>query len=160
MAKQTYHKSQIATAQLRTAVALFLGGGYLCSAITLAGAASVILEMLVRNSGKTAFIDYACRIAGSVAGTTPPRSQYRRRMNDLLGINQLKHMTDDCDPTLDIDLEKSAEHAIGKAVADYVILYGQEHDFVKAYLQWAWINRDGPAIMKDYQKLPTSLKRK
>jgi hypothetical protein len=41
-----------------------------------------------------------------------------------------------------------------------VPLFGQEHDFIKAYLQWAWLNRNGPQIMKDYEKIPAKLKRK
>ena len=69
-------------------------------------------------------------------------------------------MSSACPDTLEIDLEKNAEDAITKAIADYVPLFGQEHDFIKAYPQWAWVNRNGPQIMKDYEKIPAKLKRK
>lgn len=160
MSEQKYHKSQIATEQLKTAVMLFLSNRDPASVITLAGAASAIFDQLVKNEGKTSFVDFARKIPTAFGGSEQPRSQYNRHINDTLGINYLKHMSPDCPDTLDIDLEKCAEDAITKAIGDYVPLFGQEQDFVKAYLQWAWLNRNGPQVMKDYEKFPAKLKRK
>lgn len=53
------HKSDIAKSQLETAVWLLLDGRDRSSVITLAGAASGILDRLVRNAGKEPFVDYA-----------------------------------------------------------------------------------------------------
>jgi len=156
MTAQKYHKSDIATAQLQTAIVLFLGGRDRSSVITLAGAASGILEQLVRNEGKIPFVDYARSLA---PGPTPPRGTANRVINDVLGINPHKHMKADCADALEIDLEKCAEDAITKAVGDHVTLHGREHDFIKAFLQWAWINRNGPQVMEEYNKSPEKIKR-
>ena len=67
-------------------------------------------------------------------------------------------MSPGCPEILEIDLQTSAEHAITKAIADYITLYGQEHDFIKAYLGWAWVNRKGPQVMKDHENLPARIK--
>jgi hypothetical protein len=159
MSEQKYHKRQVASEQLETAILLFLNGRDLSSVITLAGAAGAILERLVRNEGKRPFIDFACDVANVFSGATPPRVKYNRYINNRLGINHHKHMSPDCPETIEIDLQESAENAITKAVADYVTLCGQEDDFIKAYLSWAWVYRDGPKIMQDYRSLPAKLKR-
>jgi hypothetical protein len=160
MAEQKYHKSDIATAQLKTAIWLFINGRDPSSVITLAGAASAILGQLVRIEGKIPFIDFARNIRTIHGAPIPPRAKYARYVNDRLGINDHKHMSPDCPDTLDIDLQESAEDAITKAIADYAPLYGQEHDFIKAYLHWAWVNRNGPQVMKEYEKMPVKLRRK
>jgi hypothetical protein len=157
---ERYRKSEIAIEQLKTAIFLLIHELDLSSAITLAGAASGILEQLVRNAGKVPFVDYAREIANHYQGATPPRSSYSRHINDWLGINDHKHMSADTPETLEIDLQKSAEDAIAKAVADFVTLYGQDHDFIQAYLRWMWINRNGPELMENYKQFPERLKRK
>jgi hypothetical protein len=158
MAEQKYHKSEIATEQLQTAIFLFLNGYDLSSVITLAGAAGAILERLVRNEGKTPFIDYACNVYNVRVGSMPPRTKYNHQIKETLGINPHKHMSPDCPDTLEIDLKKSAVGAIVMAVRDYTTLYGQDHDFIKGYLRWGWANLDGPQMMKDYEDLPAKVK--
>jgi hypothetical protein len=59
----TFHKSDIARTQLETAVDIFLRGLSHHSVITLAGAASGILDGLLLAAGKESFIDYARRYA-------------------------------------------------------------------------------------------------
>jgi hypothetical protein len=88
-----------------------------------------------------------------------PRGTSKRVINELLGINPHKHMNPESPNTLEIDLEKCAENAITKAVGDHVTLHGREHDFIKPFLHWAWINRNGPQIMEEYNKLPEKMKR-
>jgi hypothetical protein len=76
MTERKYHKSEIATEQLKTAIFLFLTCRDSSSVITLAGAASNILERLVRNEGKTPFIDYARNIPNVLGGFSRlPREQ-------------------------------------------------------------------------------------
>jgi hypothetical protein len=161
MAEHKYQKSQIATEQLKTAIFLFLNGGDPSSVITLAGAASVILERLLRNKGTTTpFIDFARNFPNVITGyPTPARSKYTRYINDRLGINDHKHMSSESPDILELDLSQSAEDAIIKAIADFVPLYGRDHDFIKAFLQWAWVNRNGPQVMEDYRKLDAKVKR-
>jgi hypothetical protein len=159
MTEQTYHKSQIATEQLKTAILLFLNDGDPSSVITLAGASSVILERLLRNTGAMApFIDFARNLSSGLP--TPPRSKFTHHVSDKLGINDHKHMSTDSADIIELDLGKSAEDAIIKAIADYVPLFGQDHDFIKAFLQWAWVNRNGPQVMEEYEKLNPKAKRK
>jgi fibrillarin-like rRNA methylase len=68
-----YHRKEIATQQLETAIWLFLNNKDLSSVITLAGAAGTILSQLVKNAGHEPFVDYACKIYNKVMKTTPPR---------------------------------------------------------------------------------------
>jgi hypothetical protein len=161
MTEHKYQKSQIATEQLKTAIFLFLNDGDQSSVITLAGAASVILERLLRNKGTTTpFIDFARNLPTFSGFPAPARSKFTRYINDKLGINDHKHMSSDSLDILELDLAKSAEDAIVKAIADYVPLFGQDHDFIKAFLQWAWVNRNGPQVMEEYEKLNPKAKRK
>jgi hypothetical protein len=159
MPDKKYHKSDIAKEQLKTAILLFLNGRDRASAITLAGAAGAILERLVRNSGGVPFVDYACNVHNHLQGTTPARQKYNRHINDKFGINDLKHMRPDSPETLEIDLDKCAADAILKAVADYKTLYGAEEDFIKGFFTWAWMNLDGPQIMKDYADFTKKMKK-
>ena len=52
MTTRTYNRLELAENQLETAIGLFVSGGNKFSAITLAGAADVILCRLVLNSGQ------------------------------------------------------------------------------------------------------------
>ena len=84
MTETRYHKRDIAKCQLETAVRLFLNGRDRSSVITLAGAAGTILDRLVRNEGKEAFVDYARRIYRERAGYTPKRRSYSHHINKKL----------------------------------------------------------------------------
>ncbi len=68
-------------------------------------------------------------------------------------------MSPDSPDTVELDLAQSAEDAITKAIADYAPLYGQDHDCIKAFLQWAWVNRNGPQVMEEYKKRPANMRR-
>jgi hypothetical protein len=52
----------------------------------------------------------------------------------MLGVNVHKHMSPSCHKTCTLDLYKCAVNSITMAIGDYVSLYGQEEDFVRAYL--------------------------
>jgi hypothetical protein len=157
--KSAYYKGDIARSQLETAVKIFLNGRDRFSVITLAGAASNILSQLVTNDGGEPFLDYARLIYKDYSGITPPREKYNKHLNQTIGINQLKHHSIGDPEHIELDEEKGAEQAITKAVADYISLYGQDELFVKAFLKWAWVNNDGEAIMENYKKIPSKLKR-
>jgi hypothetical protein len=62
-----------------------------------------------------------------------PEARASAFINDILGINPHKHMNAYCPDTLEIDLEKCAEDAITKAVADHVTLHGREHDLLNGF---------------------------
>jgi hypothetical protein len=60
--------------------------------------------------------------------------------------------------TVDLDLEKMAFDALNRALADYIMLAGQEEPFVKGFLSWAWENKDGRSLMDEFIKVPERLK--
>ncbi|MBY4733696.1 hypothetical protein K6V90_24470 [Cupriavidus pauculus] len=156
----TYHKSDIARAQLETAVDVFLRGLSHHSVITLAGAASGILTGLVHAAGKETFVDYARRVHEGLQGSTPKRDSYAHHIEKAFGISAHKHLSETDSDSVELDVEELAANALGRAIADYVTLNGRDEPFVKAYLQWAWVNKDGPEIMKMYDAVPKKLRRR
>lgn len=156
---QRIYRTDIARRQLQTAVELFLQGLDRSSVITLAGAASNVLDSLVRRAGKEPFVDYARRVHGHVVGGTPKRRSYAHHIDVMLGVIAHKHLAPTDPNVVELDLEKLAAGALARAIADYTNLYGQDEPFVKAYLQWAWINMDGPAQMEAFKSVPIKLRR-
>lgn len=159
MVDQTYHKQDIATMQLKTAVILFLNGKDCSSVITLAGAAGNILSQLVKNNGGEPFVDFACRVHDALVGYTPPRNKYKHHIDKELGVTAHKHMSSSDSEDVEIDLEKSAADSLIRALSDYTTLKGQEENFVKEFFRWAWKNMDGEEIMESYNKMPNKIKK-
>jgi len=155
-----FHKSEIAKLQLQTAVGIFLSGLDRSSVITLAGAASGLLDSLVRRAGKEPFVDYARRIHCATVGHTPKRRSYAHHIDKRLGVIAHKHLAKDDPETVDLDLEKMAIDALCRAITDYTTLNGHNEPFIKAFLGWAWKNMDGVALMESYKALPAGLKPK
>lgn len=159
MTETRFHKSEIARCQLETAVRLFLSGMDRSSVITLAGASSGILDRLVRNAaGKEPFVDYACRVHRELIGHTPKRQSYSHHIDKRLGLIAHKHLSKEDTETVKLDLEKMACDALVRAIADYVTLYGQDEPFVKVFFSWAWVSKDGQALMKDFEKVSDRLR--
>jgi hypothetical protein len=150
MAKATYHRLDIATRQLETAVVLFLSDGDRYSVITLAGAASGILDQLVLNQGKEPFLDFARQVRTAQSGVTPARGKYNKHIKDHMGIDAMKHHGPNDPPEIELDVEAAAERAVTRAIADYIELKGQEDVFVKRFLQWTWVTKDGQKLMDRY----------
>ncbi len=143
---QRYDKKDIAKHQLKTAVTLFLNNKNDSSVITLAGAAANILHQLVLNAGREPFIDYACKVHNDLKGNTPSRKKYLHFADELLGITDNKHMSDTDQDVIQIDLKECAINTITRAICDYTSLYGQDENFVQAYLKWSSKN-SRPAVM-------------
>ena len=159
MPEVRYRRLDLAARQLETAVWLFLEGQDPFSAITLAGAASGILMQLVLNAGKQPFADYGRLIAKEHTGVEPRRSKYVRDVNLRFGIDLLKHHSANDLPNIELDEHRAAENAITRALCDYIELCGQEMPFVKAFLQYTWVTRNGPEVMKAYDAQPDRVKR-
>lgn len=157
MNQQRLHRTEIAQRQLQTAVELFLQGLDRSSIITLAGAASNVLDTLVRKSGKEPFVDYARRVHDHLVGGTPKRQSYLHHIDTRLGVIAHKHLSPTDPDSVELDLEKQAFDVLARAIADYTTLYGQDEPFVKAYLQWAWVNTDGPGHMEAFKSVPAKL---
>jgi hypothetical protein len=71
-----------------------------------------------------------------------------------------KHLSKDDTEKVELDLEMQAAEALARAIADYVKLNGQDEPFVRAYLQWTWINTDGPGMMEKFATVPVKLRPK
>ncbi|WP_155803434.1 hypothetical protein [Bordetella sp. FB-8] len=149
-----FHKFDIARSQLVTATEIFFNQQNFSAVITLAGAASGILDELVRREGKEPFVDYMCRIHRELAGATPARQSAHHHIENRLGISAHKHLSHNDTPTVQLDLERLATDALVRAISDYIALKGQDEAFVKAVLQWVWKNSDGEAMMEQYRAVP------
>lgn len=153
-------KFDIAKAQLETAVWIFLKELDRSSVCTLAGAASGILDNLVKRTGKESFVDYARRIHQSISGHTPKRQSYIHHIEQKIGITPNKHLAINDADSVEIDLEASARDALIRAMADYTVLAGQDEPFVKAFFQYCWSSMDASEIMKNYAVVPAKMWRK
>lgn len=155
-----FHKHDVARLQLLTAVDIFLRGLDRSSVITLAGAASGILDTLVKRACKEPFVDYARRVHSELVGYTPKRKSYSYHINIKLGVIAHRHLAKDDPDTVELDLEKQAVDVLGRAISDYISLNGEDEPFVKAFLSWAWKNTDGPTLMEKFKTVPDRMKPK
>jgi hypothetical protein len=135
-----HSKLDVASAQLKTAVLLFVTDQDRISSITLAGAADVILSQLLLNAGKPNFSDQLMKLDADKTGVIPNRSEHGRAVNDMLMINALKHMDSGDDEYVEMDLFVSSMATVAKAVANYVALCGDDVDFVHAFKLWAQVH--------------------
>jgi hypothetical protein len=130
-------KLEIATLQLRSAVTLFCSARDRFSAITLAGAADVILSQLLLDAGKENFSDHIMRADNAVDGIVRDRGKHGREVNDMLMINALKHMDSTDADSIELNVRICAAATVAKAVANYVSLVSDEADFVQVFKHWA-----------------------
>lgn len=158
--EETHYKSDIAISQLRTAIWLFLNEIDYASAITLAGAAGEILHQLVVFSNKAPLLEKTRLFCKELIGAVPKREKYLKHFGDLTGVNSLKHKSKTCPDSLIIDLKKSAETALTRAVLDFMTLYGDKDPTTNAFMNHLWVTLDGPKMtaefktLKDYKALP------
>ena len=158
--KRSYHKVDIATGQLETAIRLFLVDGCdMFSAITLAAAAGEILHQLVLDAGKEPFIDYLVHVNEfKNPGPTPKRNAIIKLIHENLFINKLKHHDPATDEIVEFDAEECALAAILKAMSDYKTLTGHFSQSMTAFLGWTYKNLDSSKIMKDFESAPEKFK--
>jgi hypothetical protein len=142
MTTKTYNKIDLAANQLETAIGLLISGGDRFSVITLAGAADVILCQLVSNKSKENFTEYSLKLSRKRGINNDSRESHGRMINDILHINDLKHMDKGDDGLVEMDVDSCAITAIAKGIANYVMLRGTIIPFVQAYLKWCRLNLD------------------
>ena len=82
----------------------------------------------------------------AMAGQTPSKAKIAKHINDKLNINDLKHMDEDDDESVVLDVDISALGAILKAIANHHTLVPEQPDFIKAMLHWTWMFYDGKQI--------------
>jgi len=142
MSVKFYTRLELAANQLESAIGLFVSGGDRFSVISLAGAADVILSRLVINTGQQNFTESMLKKAIEKNGVAMTREEFGKGMNDLLFINDLKHMDDNEDGYIELDPEECALAAVLKALANYVTLAGRRDNFVQAFFAWMRLNLD------------------
>ncbi|WP_455926925.1 hypothetical protein [Pseudomonas capeferrum] len=142
MTSKKYFRVELASNQLKAAICLFIAGQDRFSVITLAGAADVILSRLVLNKGKENFTEVMLRQEANAESRTKTCEEFGLEVNNMLFINQLKHMDSGDDGYIELDPEECALAAILKALANYVTLAGQQEDFVKGFFFWMKLNLD------------------
>lgn len=142
MNARAYTRFELAQNQLEAAIALFITNRDRLSAITLAGAADVILSQLVLRSGKPNFTDLLLQKDTEADRARVTREAFGKEVNDMLFINQLKHFDDDAQEVVELDVDECALAAILKALANYVELPEHQHDLVQVFRLWAKQNLD------------------
>lgn len=138
----TYSRLELAQNQLETAIGLFVSGGDRFSAISLAGAADVILSRLLITRGTENFTEFSLRLERERGRDPGSREDHGKDLNDTLFINHLKHLDDGEDGFIEMDPDECALAAILKALANFVSLAGRQHDFVQAFMAWVQLNLD------------------
>ncbi len=163
MAAEKIKKLDIASQQLKIAIAMFLSDTDHMSAITLAGAADGILHGLVLQAKKEPFSDYSLSMSAikNPGAPTPKKSAHAKHINAVLGINRLKHHDEDDQDFIELDIRECAVGAIVKAIANYLTLMGEDNKppWVNAMLSWTYKNLDGEGIMKKWEERPAAVKR-
>ena len=142
MTSKKYLRLELASNQLQAAIGLFIANRDRFSVITLAGAADVILSRLVLNTGNENFTDVMLKLDSDPESKTKSREEFGLEVNNMLFINQLKHMDSGDDGYIELDPEECALAAILKALANYVSLAGQKEDFIQAFFCWMKLNLD------------------
>ncbi|WP_321885897.1 hypothetical protein [Paraburkholderia bannensis] len=142
MTVKEYTRLQLAEYQLDAAFGLFIAGRDRFSVITLAGAADVILSQLALNKDKSNFTDDLMQEAIQNGAAERTRAEHGREINDVLFINDMKHMDKDEDGLVEMDPEESALGAIMKALVNYIAIVGREHERVRLFLLWVSKNID------------------
>ncbi|WP_321927588.1 hypothetical protein [Paraburkholderia guartelaensis] len=142
MTTREYTRLQLAERQLEAAIGLFMVGRDRFSVITLAGAADVILSQLALDKDKSNFTDALIEEAIRNGAAERTRAEHGRDINDVLFINDMKHMDKDEDGFVEMDPEECAFGAIMKAMVNYIAIVGREHRTVAAFLFWVGKNMD------------------
>ena len=142
MTMRQYTRFELAHNQLEAAIALYITKRDRLSAITLAGAADVLLSQLVLRTGKPNFTDRALEQDLESRQRMVTREIFGKRVNDMLFINQLKHFDDGAQEVVELDVDECALAAILKALANYIDLPEHKHDLVIMFKLWAKQNLD------------------
>ena len=130
----------IALEQLKQAIRMFLAKQYV-GAITLAGAADNILISLLETNGGKCF----SKIIKEKNNDESTAGEIRKKINNMFGINAVKHMDSLEDRYIKFDLKENSWGAILKTLPNYKLLdkdlYNNSVE-VRAFLRWMKNNLD------------------
>ncbi|CAE6868261.1 hypothetical protein R69658_07994 [Paraburkholderia aspalathi] len=142
MTVREYTRFQLAENQLEAAIGLFIVGRDRFSVITLAGAADVILSRLALDNSESNFTDTLMQGEIRSGAVARSRVDHGREINDVLFINDMKHMDKDEDGFIDMDPDECAFGAIMKAMVNYIAIVGRKNSLATAFLLWVNKNID------------------
>lgn len=137
MSLQQHKIFDLAAHQLQMAVILFLYEQDKFSAITLAGAADVLLCQLVKKKGKENFTEFLKKESDDENEQKMSLGEFGNHINNMAAINDMKHFDPDDDEQIMMDLDQCALTAIMKALPNFCELGGRNYKFVQEFLAWA-----------------------
>jgi hypothetical protein len=133
MSTRTLTKIDIAVAQLRHAIELFLDERELVAVITLAGAAEEIFGRLAEQAQLTPSLTRSIAESRAIHqhlwGTDPGEKAFANVKNKTR--NELKHLIDGS--ALQIDLQAEAIRMLNRAVENYRLVHIRAASFVCSY---------------------------
>lgn len=138
MIKKTYKRFDLAEEQLEAAIVLFCSGSDKFSVITLAGAADVIFNQLVTRQNKDNFTQILMKKENGQRSF----QEVGKEINNLLGINTIKHLNPGDDEHVTIDVDECALAAILKALVNYNMLNNKNENLILGFRAWARTNLD------------------
>ena len=133
-----HNRLDLAMNQFETAVALFLAKKDYFSVITLAGAADVVFCQMITRNGESNLTD----ILVDHDEKERSREEVGREVNDLLFINDLKHLDPGKDEYISLNAYECAYTTILKGLANYNAFDSKNSKVVSDFLEWGQKNLD------------------
>lgn len=131
----TYEKLDVGREQLEVALRLFFEGAEYFAVITLAGAADELLGAYVEAKGEatslTELVRGAVRISSALSGSPSKPKNIIKIAN--YPRNASKHMDDEADSKVRVNLKRDATDLLSRAVDNYYRLM-QHHDLPETEL--------------------------
>lgn len=132
----------LATEQLECALSLFLNGESYASALTLAGAAEEVLGRALIFQGKETTLTPAFQISDLINLTlhAKPLVWGKFAEQENLARNAMKHIREDSDFEIEVDLELAAISMLVRACDNYLRLDLAPTEQMNRFNQWFFEN--------------------
>jgi len=132
---------ELAECQLKTALILMNEGYDRISVITLSGAADVILCKLIDIDNRINFTKILMNNEIKQNNSKTKISEFGKELNDILAINKLKHFDKTDFEFEEFDIDELALGAISKAMANLLILKGENNLVFQGIKAWIECNK-------------------
>jgi len=135
MPLRSYYRSDLALAQLETALRLYFEAADYAAVVTLAGAAEEIFGKLLTAAGKDNSLEALKRAVGEMHlklyGEQTPPKQIANRANHAR--NGLKHWDQGDSELINIDLREEAQDMLFRAIENYWLLDGRMSEAMERF---------------------------
>jgi hypothetical protein len=142
MTSKVYSRFEIAVTQLEAAIGLYIANRDKFSVITLAGAANTIFCGLLAKSGKETFTDSLLKEHSERSDGQLSADEFGSSINNLLGINHLKHLDPDQPESFEIEPNESALATLLMALTNYLSIPEHDQKLFHIFKIWAQDNLD------------------